>query len=180
MTCRTWSRSRMRHGSGNPRTLLSICGVLAFSAKLFNTPTRLVAKQGSPLQPTVASLQGKTVGVEQGSIQETYAKQNWAPKGVNVIAYQNQDQVYMDLKSGRLEAALQDEVQASLGFLKTSRGAGFAFAGEAIPTGAAAIGLRKEDADLKAKIDKTIADMIKDGTYKKIESKYFDFDVYGG
>ncbi len=96
------------------------------------------------------------------------------------MAYQNQDQVYLDLQSGRLDAALQDEVQANLGFLKTPRGAGFAFAGAEIPTGAAAIGLRKEDADLKAKIDKTIADMIKDGTYKKIESNYFDFDVYGG
>jgi len=99
---------------------------------------------------------------------------------VNVVAYQNQDQVYLDLQSGRLDAALQDEVQANIGFLKTPRGAGFAFAGPEIPTGAAAIGLRKEDTDLKTKIDKAIADMIKDGTYKKIEAKYFDFDVYGG
>ncbi|WP_396334027.1 transporter substrate-binding domain-containing protein [Burkholderia anthina] len=38
--------------------------------------------------------------------------------------------------------------------------------------GAAAIGLRKNDGDLKAQIDKSIADMIKDGTYKKIQSKY--------
>jgi len=152
---------------------------IAFSAKLFNTPTRLVAKKGSSLAPTADSLKGKSVGVEQGTIQETYAKEHWAPKGVNVVPYQNQDQVYADLISGRLDAALQDEVQADLGFLKTPRGAGFQFAGKEIPTGAAAIGLRKEDADLKTKIDKAIADMIKDGTYKKIEAKYFDFDVYG-
>ena len=153
---------------------------IAFSAKLFNTPTRLVAKKGSSLAPTADALKGKSVGVEQGTIQETYAKENWAPKGVNVVPYQNQDQVYADLISGRLDAALQDEVQADLGFLKTPRGAGFQFAGKEIPTGAAAIGLRKEDADLKGKIDKAIADMIKDGTYKKIESRYFAFDVYGG
>jgi lysine/arginine/ornithine transport system substrate-binding protein len=153
---------------------------IAFSAKLFNTPTRLVAKKGTNLTPTADALKGKSVGVEQGTIQETYAKDNWAPKGVNVVPYQNQDQVYADLLSGRLDAALQDEVQADLGFLKTPRGAGFQFAGKEIPTGAAAIGLRKEDADLKTKIDKAIADMIKDGTYKKIEAKYFDFDVYGG
>jgi lysine/arginine/ornithine transport system substrate-binding protein len=152
---------------------------IAFSAKLFNTPTRLVAKSGSTLKPTADSLKGKSVGVEQGTIQETYAKENWAPKGVNVVPYQNQDQVYADLLSGRLDAALQDEVQADLGFLKTPRGKGFAFAGAEIPTGAAAIGLRKEDTDLKAKIDKAIADMIKDGTYKKLSAKYFDFDVYG-
>jgi lysine/arginine/ornithine transport system substrate-binding protein len=33
--------------------------------------------------------------------------------------------------------------------------------------------------DLKEKIDKAIADIIKDGTYKAIEKKYFVFDVYG-
>jgi lysine-arginine-ornithine-binding protein len=152
---------------------------IAFSARMYNTPTRLVAKKGSTVLPTIESLRGKTVGVEQGSTQETYAKENWAAKGVNVMTYQNQDQVYLDLQSGRLDAALQDEVQANLGFLKTPRGADFAFAGPEIPTGAAAIGMRKEDADLKAKIDQAIADMVKDGTYRKIASKYFDFDVYG-
>ncbi|KVE35475.1 ABC transporter substrate-binding protein [Burkholderia sp. TSV86] len=152
---------------------------IAFSAKLFDTPTRLVAKKGSNLQPTAESMKGKSVGVEQGTIQETYAKTNWAPNGAKVVPYQNQDQVYADLQTGRLDAALQDEVQADIGFLKTPRGAGFEFAGKEIPTGSAAIGLRKEDTDLKAKIDGAIAAMVKDGTYKKISKKYFDFDVYG-
>jgi lysine-arginine-ornithine-binding protein len=159
---------------------------IAFSTKLFHTPTRLVAKKGSTLLPTADSLKGKSVGVEQGSTQEAYAKTNWAPKGVIVVPYQDQDQVYADLISGRLDAALQDAVQANMGFLTTPRGAGFQFTGGDMndPTGAlgvgAAIGLRKDDTDLQAKIDKAIADMIKDGTYKKIESRYFDFDVYGG
>ncbi|WP_153101984.1 ABC transporter substrate-binding protein [Paraburkholderia hayleyella] len=152
---------------------------VSFSAKLFDTPTRLVAKKGSTLQPTPESMTGKSVGVEQGTIQETYAKAHWQPKGAKVVPYQNQDQVYADLVSGRLDAALQDEVQADIGFLKTSRGAGFQFAGKAIPSGAAAIGLRKEDTDLKASIDGAIASMLKDGTYKKLEKKYFDFDIYG-
>ncbi|AOK32392.1 ABC transporter substrate-binding protein [Burkholderia singularis] len=152
---------------------------IAFSAKLFDTPTRLVAKKGSNLQPTAESMKGKSIGVEQGTIQETYAKTNWAPNGAKVVPYQNQDQVYADLQTGRLDAALQDEVQADIGFLKTPRGAGFEFAGKEIPTGSAAIGLRKEDTDLKAKIDGAIAAMVKDGTYKKISKKYFDFDVYG-
>jgi lysine-arginine-ornithine-binding protein len=157
---------------------------IAFSSKLFNTPTRLVAKQGSGILPTADSLKGKTVGVEQGTIQETYAKTYWEAKGVKVVPYQNQDAVYTDLQSGRLDAALQDAVQADQGFLKTPRGAGFAFVGKEIDDpkilgNGAGIGLRKEDADLKTKVDKAIADMIKDGTYKKIEKKYFDFDVYG-
>ena len=48
----------------------------------------------------------------------------WAPKGANVVSCQNQDQLYSDLLSGRLDATLQDEVQADRGFLKTPRGAG--------------------------------------------------------
>ncbi|CAB3970649.1 MULTISPECIES: ABC transporter substrate-binding protein [Burkholderia] len=158
---------------------------IAFSTKLFHTPTRLVAKKGVNLKPTAESLKGKTIGVEQGTIQEAYAKANWAPLGVQIVPYQDQDQVYADLVSGRLDAALQDAVQADMGFLKTARGAGFAFTGGDLsdPKGAlgngAAIGLRKEDTDLKTKIDKAMADMIKDGTYKKIEAKYFSFDVYG-
>ena len=130
-------------------------------------------------------LKGKTVGVEQGTIQETYAKTYWEPKGAKVVPYQNQDQVYADLLSGRLDAALQDAVQAEIGFLKTPRGAGFDFVGKDLDDpkilgNGAGIGMRKEDTDLKAKIDKAIADIIKDGTYKKLEKKYFDFDVYGG
>ncbi len=157
---------------------------IAFSDKLFNTPTRLVTKKGSGLLPTAASLKGKTVGVEQGTIQETYAKTYWEPKGVKVVSYQNQDQVYTDLLSGRLDASLQDAVEADLGFLKTPRGTGYAFAGPELVDpkilgNGAGIGLRKEDTDLKAKIDGAISSMIKDGTYKKIEKKYFDFDVYG-
>ncbi|UEP29889.1 MULTISPECIES: ABC transporter substrate-binding protein [unclassified Burkholderia] len=158
---------------------------IAFSDKLFNTPTRLVSKKGAHLQPTAESLKGKSVGVEQGTIQETYAKAYWAPKGVQIVSYQNQDGVYQDLMAGRLDAALQDAVQADLGFLKTPRGANFEFAGKDIDDpktlgNGAGIGLRKDDADLKAKIDHAIADIIKDGTYKKLEKKYFAFDVYGG
>ncbi|WP_341318549.1 ABC transporter substrate-binding protein [Paraburkholderia sp. IMGN_8] len=157
---------------------------IAFSAKLFNTPTRLVAKKGSGILPTADSLKGKTVGVEQGTIQETYAKTYWEAKGTKVVPYQNQDQVYADLLSGRLDAALQDAVQAEIGFLKTPRGAGFDFVGKDLDDpkilgNGAGIGMRKEDTDLKTKVDKAIADIIKDGTYKKLEKKYFDFDVYG-
>jgi lysine/arginine/ornithine transport system substrate-binding protein len=150
---------------------------IAFSKPLFDTPTALVAKKGSGLKPTAESLKGKSVGVEQGTTQEKYAKDNWAPKGVNVVPYQNQDQVYQDLLSGRLDAALQDKVQAEVGFLKQPRGAGFAQAGDEIKSGAAAMGMRKDDTDLKADVDKAIDGMMKDGTYKKLEKKYFDFDV---
>ncbi len=58
----------------------------------------------------------------QGSTQEAYANDRWRSQGVDVVAYQNQDLIYSDLAAGRLDAALQDEVAASEGFLKQPAG----------------------------------------------------------
>ena len=155
-----------------------------FSDKVYNSPTRIIAKAGSPLLPTPESLKGKRVGVQQGTMQESYAKALWAPKGVEVVSYQSQDQAYSDLVSGRLDVGFQDSVAASDGFLKKPQGKGYAFAGpevfdaKLLGTGTG-IGMRKGEKDLKELIDKALAAMIKDGTYGKIAKKYFDFDIYG-
>ena len=101
-----------------------------------------------------------------------------------MVPYQNQNQVYADLKSGRLDASLQDEAQASAGFLKTQEGQGFEFCGpelndSKILGSAAAIGLRKGDVDLKNALNQALAELLKDGTYQTIAKKYFDFNIYG-
>ena len=157
---------------------------IAFSVRLYDTGSRLIVATGSNLHPDAESLAGKSVDVEQGTIQETHARTYWEPEGARVVAYQNQDQVYADLMTGRLDAVLQNQVQAERGFLKTPRGAKFTFAGSALNdpkilgkgTG---IGMRKDDTDLKTDIDGAIAGMLKDGTYQKITRKYFDFNIYG-
>lgn len=155
-----------------------------FTDKIYNTPARMVAKAGSPLKPTPESLKGKRVGVQQGTTHETYAKTMWAPKGVDVVSYQSQDLVYADLKSGRLDASLQDSVEVSESFLKKPEGKGYAFAGPTIKDDkifgvGAGIGVRKEDGDLKKALNGALASIKKDGTYKKIMKKYFDYDISG-
>ena len=39
--------------------------------------------------------------------------------------------------------------------------------------------MRKGDDALREKLNKAIAAIRANGTYKKIQDKYFDFDVYG-
>ncbi len=157
---------------------------IAFSDKLYAANARLVAVKGSPLLPTVESLKGKNIGVQQGTTQETYANQYWRPKGITVTSYANQDQVYQDLNAGRIDAAFQDEVQAGEGFLKSPVGKQYAFAGPAVKDDkifgvGTGMGLRKNDTELKAAVDKAFASMRKDGTYEKLAKKYFEFNVYG-
>ena len=144
---------------------------IAFTDKLYAADSRLVVKKGSPVTPDLATLKGKRVGVLQGTTQETYGNEHWAPKGIEIVSYQGQDNIYSDLT-------------ASEGFLKQPIGKDYQFGGPSIKdeklfgvgTG---MGLRKEDNELREALNKAFAEMRKDGTYDKLAKKYFDFNVYG-
>jgi lysine-arginine-ornithine-binding protein len=158
---------------------------IAFSDKLYDSPSRLIAKKGSGLLPMIESLKGKRIGVAQGTTQEAFARAYWEPKGVTVVPYQNQDLIYPDLISGRLDASITDPVVADIGFLKTAQGRDFAFAGNTIKDKktlgeGVAIGLRKEDQELRQAINSALAAILKNGTYQQIAKKYFSFDIYNG
>ena len=153
-----------------------------FSDRLYSGPTSIVTRNGSGLEPTAASLKGKVVGFQQGTIQEAYAKAKLAPEGVQVRAYQNQDQVYADLVSGRLDASIQDMLEAGLGFLKSPQGAGFqsskGISDPMVPS-AIAIGIRKGDEQFKAMLNQAIAALHASGTYQQIQRKHFgELDLY--
>lgn len=156
-----------------------------FTQKLYAANSRLISQKDSKIMPTLDVLKGKSVGVLQGSTQEAYVNAMWRPKGVNVVPYQNQDLIYADLSAGRLDAAFQDEVAGSEAFLKQPVGKNYEFAGPSVKdetffgvgTG---MGMRKNENELKAALDKAFDEMRQDGTYDKLAKKYFDFDVYGG
>ena len=156
---------------------------VAFSDRLYNSPNRLIAKKDSGLLPTPDSLKGKRVGVAQGTTQEAYVKAIWAPQGVIMVTYPNQDLLYPDLVSGRIDASLTDAAVADIGFLQTSKNTGFSFAGDAVVNDeilgeGIAIGLRKDDPVLLEAINRALAAMHKDGTYDSIQKKFFTFDIY--
>ncbi|MDR5806895.1 ABC transporter substrate-binding protein [Caballeronia sp. LZ019] len=155
-----------------------------FTERLYRNQTRLIAKESAHLLPEASKLAGKRVAVEQGTVQETYAREKWAASGVDVVAYPSYDQAYADLTAGRVDAVLMDAVQGKLGFLATPAGKGFAFAGDVvydpkIMGDGDAAGVRKSDPDLRDALNGAMADILRDGTYRKIEAKYFDFDMYG-
>lgn len=158
--------------------------VIDFSNELFSGPTSLVFKKGAGFTAGPASLKGKTVGYEQGTIQEAYAKAVLDKSGVTTKAYANQDQVYADLTSGRLDASIQDMLQAELGFLKSPAGADYEVSkpidSELLPA-KTAIGIAQGNKELKALLDKGIKAMHDDGTYAEIQKKHFgDLNLYSG
>ncbi|WP_457424547.1 ABC transporter substrate-binding protein [Roseateles sp. P5_E7] len=154
--------------------------VVAFSKPYYNTPARLVAKAGAKFEPNAASLKGKKVGVQRGTTHEAYAAKTFTQS--EIVRYGSQDQVFLDLKSGRLDATLMDSPAADFGFLKKPEGKGFGFVGPIVEdkifgvgTG---VGMRKADeATLGKKFNAAIDALQANGTFKKLADKYFDYDI---
>lgn len=154
--------------------------VIDFTSRLYKTPNKLIVRKDANLEPTAESLKGKSVGVQQGTVPESYAKEHWAPAGARVVSYPNFDQVFADLAAGRLDSCFTDAAVGEYGFLRTPQGADFKFTGDNVyASNGAGIGIRKSDVDLKEKINKALSEMLADGTYKQIAAKYFQFDPYG-
>jgi len=154
-----------------------------FTDVIYRVPTKLIAKTDSGILPDAASLKGKHIGVLQGSIQETYAQAHWAPKGVDMVSYQDQNQVYLDLTSGRLDGTLVMAAAGQSGFLDRPDGKGYGFVGDSVQDdkilgSGIAFGLRKGDTANKVRLDKAIAEIKKDGVVSQLSKKYFgDIDV---
>jgi lysine/arginine/ornithine transport system substrate-binding protein len=102
---------------------------------------------------------------------------------VKVVPYQDQNQVYTDLKSGRLDATLVLAPAGQTGFLSKPDGQGFAFVGapvrdDKILGSGIAYGVRKGDDALKTKLNAAIAKVKADGTIDKFAKKYLgDIDI---
>ena len=152
-----------------------------FSNKYYNTPSRLVVKNGSGLEATAASLAGKRVGVQRGTTHQCFVEKNFPDS--EVVLYTTQEDVFADLGAGRIDAQSSDALQALEGFLNTDAGKGFAFVGgdqDDVPClgEGAGITVRKGDA-LATEFSNAIQALRADGTYKKLNDKYFEMDIYG-
>lgn len=156
--------------------------VIDFTDKYYNTPSRVVVKKGVKFDGP-ASIKGKKIGVLKGSTQEKYAMGELKTAGVDVIPYEAQDQVYLDINAGRLDGTVADFVEVTGGFLSKPEGKDYVLVGPELYTEkyfgtGIGIGMRKGDA-LKGPLNAAIKAIRANGVYKKINDKYFKFDVYG-
>jgi len=157
-----------------------------FTDKYYNTPSRIVLKKGTKFTDA-ASIKGKKIGVLKGSTQEKYALGDLKPAGVIVNSYEAQDQVYLDIKSGRLDGTVADYMEVTGGFLSKPEGAKYELVGPDLKDPkyygyGAGIALRKGEDKLKGELNEAIKAIRANGTYKTLADKYFakyNIDVYG-
>lgn len=152
-----------------------------FTNKYYAASAVMVAKGDAKFQRTAEGLKGKNLGVLRGTVHQCTAEKLYP--GAALKLYNTQDQVFQDLASGRLDAEISDAIQAKEAFLDKPMGKGFAVMGEKIDDpkcqgDGIGIAVRKKDTALRDAMNQAILDMRADGSYKKINDKYFNFDIY--
>ena len=157
---------------------------IAFSDKYYNTPTAIIGPKGESFGATPEDLKGKIIGVQVSTTHSAYAKKHFT-EAAEIKEYQTQDEANQDLAAGRIDATQADSIALDA-FLKTDQGkeccdlkGHVAEDLEILGPGVGA-GVRKEDTELKEKINAAIKAIRENGKYEEITKKYFDFDIYGG
>ncbi|OWJ68385.1 ABC transporter substrate-binding protein [Inquilinus limosus] len=155
--------------------------VVDFSEKYYDSPAIFIGPKSETIDISPEGLEGKTVGVQVSTIHANYIEAKY--KGIVTIkTYDTQENANLDLIAGRVDLLLADSVALTDGFLKSPEGADFEVKGQPIRDpllgDGSGIAVRKGD-PLAAKFSEAIKAIRANGVYKKINDKYFSFDIYG-
>ena len=154
-----------------------------FSDRYYRIPARLVVRKDSGITDVPAQLKGKRIGVQRATNFERYATEKFVPQGAILVPYSSQNEVFLDLLGGRLDATMASSVAIDEGLLKKPEGKDYQFVGPTFTeekyfgTGIG-VAVRKND-PLAGRFTQAIAAIRANGTYENIRLKYFDFDIYG-
>lgn len=127
----------------------------------------------SDIQNT-GDLRGKTVGVQSGSTAADAIKEADIFDDISVV-YQKDNLTLLDqLKNNELDAVLIDSISI---YYIASNSEDFVLLSGALSSEDIAIGFRKDDEELKRKIQEKLSEMKSDGTLSEISEKWFGYDI---
>ena len=153
---------------------------IAFSKRYYLIPPAFIGRRDTDIADVrPAALVGRTIGTIEGSHHLAFLKGRYAD--ADIRTYAKLEDANLDLLTGRIDLVLGDKLALSR-FLKAREGACCHIIGEPPADPAyygegVAVGLRKEDKDLKEMFNRAIERVIADGTYDRIRAKYFEFDT---
>ncbi len=148
----------------------------SFTQPYYDADMGIAAKTDSDVKG-LADLKGKIIGVLSGSTGEKWAKDNQAAAGfADIKGYNSQQEVFLDLTAGRIDAVVSDVPGMEYLFLKMK---GFAVK-ERIKTGEQYGLMLGKDHPLLDKLNTALTEMKKDGTMASIHKKWFGSDAPAG
>jgi polar amino acid transport system substrate-binding protein len=125
----------------------------------------LAVRKDSPYR-SLADLQGKRVG----TLNQTYAHDILRGQPLEAVLYEGNEEPYIDLEQGRVDAVLLDNIIAERYGCTPNRPTIKCLADD-IARGTYVIGIRKVDPELKAALDDALAAMRKEGELEAILRK---------
>lgn len=147
-----------------------------FTTMYYNTPSSIIGTKNGDTDITPDHLAGKTLGVQVATTHQRYAEKYFSGKST-VKTYQTQDEANNDLAAGRLDYVQADN-SALKDFLNTDQGKACCEMKGQVPEDIEILGegvgggIRKEDTELKAKLDAAIHALAKAGEIQKITDNY--------
>ena len=148
-----------------------------FSEPYMESKQLIFVLAGSPIK-SAADLSGKVVGVQQSSIGEEVVIKDTVLKNSlkDFKVYPDFIAVYMDLNTGRVDAVVTDEILGRY-YMSKDKGKYVAIEQPLGEVGTYGIGFRKDDTELRDKVQKILDEMKKDGTSAKISKQWFGADI---
>ena len=143
--------------------------------------THVVPMGSDIIEFTNESLSGLIIGAQSGTTQADFAEATYPDAEVRL--YPTQDEVNLDMASGRIDLQVGDMLPMLDWTTKSEDGACCELGGEPI-TDPAFVGdgvgmaVRQEDDELRENLNNALAEMRADGTYLEINNKYFEIDDY--
>ena len=144
-----------------------------FTNKYYSNYLAVIAPSGGVTGPS--DLNRKTVGAQRSTLASQWAEDQLMGRA-SIKLYDTQTAAYADLQAGRLDAMVSDIYPEMVWLTSVS---GFQLAGEKIDINdQIGIGIRQNEAGLKAAFNAAIDAIRTNGVYAEINAKYFSADIY--
>lgn len=151
-------------------------GAVDFTDPYYSNKLQFIAPKNVDFKTDKDSLKGKIIGTQRATLAGTWLEDTYG-SDIEVKLYDTQENAYLDLTSGRVDAILADKY-ANYDWLKSDAGKNYEFKGDAVvESDKIGIAVRKGD-PLREKLNAALKEIVADGTYKKINDKYFPFSIY--
>jgi ABC-type amino acid transport substrate-binding protein len=153
---------------------------LGLSRRYYLSPGAFVAARGQPFDGPPTLLRNKKIGVQKDSMHADWLDKSFR-RSAQIKRYATVKDALAALARDEIDAVFGDKVQLWL-WSKQPEGSCCEVMGQDIKdtqtlgVGVAA-GLRREDIKLREAFNRALGEMIGDGTYKKLNDKYFPFSL---
>ena len=151
---------------------------LAFSRRYYLSPGAFLAHKGANLDGPASLLRNKRLGVQKDSTHADWLDKSFR-RSAQIKRYNTLAEAEKALVNDEVDAVFGDKAQMWLWTQKPEASCCEVVGQDVKDTATlgvgVAAGLRKEDVKLREALNKAIGEILGDGTYKKLNAKYFPF-----